>query len=128
MSSEEGQFGIVRRRFLQIGAGGIWLVTGRLRQAEAAVTDPAGGWSGPPGKARYRIEGLAKVRGQKIYARDFRSKDLGWGEAEAFAMVLRTTVVGRPLTAIHLAMLPDALKPVRVVTAADLAKDKVALP
>ena len=128
MSSEEGPFGIVRRRFLQIGVGGIWLVTGRLRQAEAAVTDPAGGWSGPPGKARYRIEGLAKVRGQKIYARDFRSKDMGWGEAEAFAMVLRATVVGRPWTAIQLGMLPDDLRPVKVVTAAELVKDKIALP
>ncbi|WP_083237994.1 twin-arginine translocation signal domain-containing protein [Methyloceanibacter marginalis] len=66
-----------RREFLKgtaaAGAAGLLVSTldfGRMAPSFAATMDPPGGWSGTPGQARYRIDGLAKVTGQKIYARD----------------------------------------------------------
>jgi hypothetical protein len=44
--------------------------------APAQAAEP-NGRMGPPGKARYRIDGVAKVTGEKIYARDFRARDTG---------------------------------------------------
>ena len=65
-----------RRRFLQTAGGaGLTIVFARL----AAATVPAFDWSAGPGLERARIDGHAKVTGQKIYARDFRARDMpGW--------------------------------------------------
>ena len=65
-----------RRRFLQTAGGaGLTIVFARL----AAATVSAFDWSAGPGLARARIDGHAKVTGQKIYARDFRARDMpGW--------------------------------------------------
>ncbi len=77
---------LTRRTFLKTASGVVALLVTPVsllqsgcRSGERTSTplldpmrvDP--GWSGPPGIARYRIEGLAKVTGQKIYARDFRA-------------------------------------------------------
>ncbi len=74
-----------RREFLKTAAaGGIMVVVSRMQfldsaRAQAAVMDPPGGWKGSPGQARYRIDGLAKVTGKKVYARDFQARDMpGW--------------------------------------------------
>lgn len=95
-------------------------------RAQAAVMDPPGGWKGSPGQARYRIDGLAKVTGKKIYARDFRARDLaGWPAPERHVFVLRATFCDRIFTGVDLAFLPPELRPSRVVTAADLARDGI---
>jgi CO/xanthine dehydrogenase Mo-binding subunit len=66
--------------------------------------------------ARYRIEGLAKVMGQKIYARDFRAKDMqGWPAQEHLAMILRANVADQLLMGLNLSMLPPDLLPRRVI-------------
>ena len=73
-----------RRDFLKSTAGGGTAVlisqlvplAALTRGSEAAVMNPPDGWSGAPGHARYRIDGLAKVTGQKIYARDFLPRDM----------------------------------------------------
>lgn len=133
MKADLPEFHLSRREFIKVSSlGGIWLVT---RNLTAFATEPAGqgnrssGWSGSPGKARYRIEGRAKVLGQKIYARDFRARDMkGWPADEACAMVLRTAIAGRTLTGIDLSALPADLQPFKIVTAADLNRDGLVFP
>jgi CO/xanthine dehydrogenase Mo-binding subunit len=95
-------------------------------RAQAAVMDPPGGWKGSPGQARYRIDGLAKVTGKKIYARDFRARDIaGFPPAEQHVFVLRSTFADRIFTGVDFGFLPVELRPSRVVTAADLARDGI---
>lgn len=127
-------FQLNRREFIKVSSlGGIWLVTRNLTgfasDSGPAPTGRASGWSGAPGKAHYRIEGLAKVLGQKIYARDFRARDMeGWPIREVHAMILRTPVVGRKLEGIDLSTLPHDLQPLKMVCATDLAKDQLVFP
>jgi CO/xanthine dehydrogenase Mo-binding subunit len=134
LKAKAPHFQLNRREFIKVSSlGGIWLVTRNLTGfASEPGPAPAGsvsGWSGAPGKARYRIEGLAKVLGQKIYARDFRARDMaGWPAREVYAMVLRTPVAGRKLEGIDLSTLPQDLQPLKMVSATDLAKDQLVFP
>ncbi len=74
------------------------------------------GWMGPPGSARYRIDGLAKVTGRKIYARDYRARDMaGWPENEQPVMIVRATDVRHAFVSLNLDMIPLRHQPVRVV-------------
>jgi len=116
-----------RREFLQTAGGAaLTVVFARLAFAEDA---PAHDWSGGPGVARSRIDGPAKVTGQKIYGRDFRARDMaGWPATERVAMVLRAASVDRLFEGIDLSSLPPALQPLRKIEQADLAADKIALP
>jgi len=123
-----------RRDFLKTAAAsGVAIVVSRISfldspQAQAATMDPPGGWMGSPGHARYRIDGLAKVTGQKIYARDFQARDLnGWPVPEEHVFVLCSTFADRIFTGIDLDFLPPDLRPKRVVTAADLQRDGVGI-
>jgi len=123
-----------RRGFLKsAAAGGIAIVVSRLSfldspQAQAAIMDPPGGWKGAPGQARYRIDGLAKVTGQKIYARDFRARDIaGWPVPEEHVFVLCAAFADRVFDGVSLDFLPPELRPKRVVTAADLKRDGVGI-
>lgn len=102
----------------------------RLMAANATVASPPG-WSGAPGRARYRIEGLPKVTGQKIYARDFRARDMqeqGWPGQERVAWVVRATRVDQLFNGLDLSLLPPALQPMKVVTAANLIQDQITPP
>jgi CO/xanthine dehydrogenase Mo-binding subunit len=90
------------------------------------LTPPA--WTGAGG-LRYRVDGLAKVTGQKIFARDIRARDMPhWPHVQAHALVLRVTSADRLYTGFDISTLGTDLKPDRVVTAADLARDGLALP
>lgn len=138
-------FNFTRRSFFGIaGAGGVSVLFHDLAQAKfetpaldqalpqakgsPAHVTAAPNWSGAPGKARFRIEGLAKVTGQKIYARDFRAKDMpGWPAQERLAMVLRATQPNRVFSGINLSMLPPDLMP-RLITQTDLATLHLTLP
>ncbi|WP_259782083.1 xanthine dehydrogenase family protein molybdopterin-binding subunit [Aestuariispira ectoiniformans] len=78
---------------------------------------PPPGWSGRPGKARYRIDGLAKVTGQKIFARDYHASDMnGWPAQEQPVMILRALHADRPFKGLDLSMLPDAARPSEIIT------------
>jgi CO/xanthine dehydrogenase Mo-binding subunit len=67
--------------------------------------------------------------GQKIFARDFHSRDMqGWPSREACAFVLRSPSAGRTLESIDLSMLPNELSPTRVITAEDLSRDNIVFP
>ena len=95
----EVPFTLSRRRIIGTGAAAVTLLVHELALARkpgaprlpgalpqpadtpTQPTTPAGApdWSGGPGQVRFRIDGLAKVTGQKIYARDFRAADMpGW--------------------------------------------------
>ena len=121
-------FRMTRRRFVQSCLGGIWLVTRALSQRSADLPEGEG-WSGVSGKARHRFDGLPKVLGQKVFARDFHSRDMqGWPATEISALVLRSASAGRILEAIDLSMLPSELSPIRMITAEDLSRDNIVFP
>ncbi|WP_374438239.1 xanthine dehydrogenase family protein molybdopterin-binding subunit [Inhella sp.] len=135
-----GFFELTRRRLLAgagAGAGGVMLLMHQLAEArprgrpvpaaqalpEGLPTQPAASsaWSGPPGQARFRIEGLAKVTGQKIYARDFRSKDFpSWPKAERAALVLRAPAARRQFLGLDLAALQGVAQPLFAIVQSSL--------
>jgi CO/xanthine dehydrogenase Mo-binding subunit len=137
-----GPFKLTRRRVIGAGAGAVTLlvhelalafkpaalrVPGARPQPVDSPTQPhappgAPDWSGGPGKARFRIDGLAKVTGQKIYARDFRAADMpGWPSAERMAMILRATQPGLVFAGLDLSRLTDAQAvPLLTITQAPL--------
>jgi CO/xanthine dehydrogenase Mo-binding subunit len=81
------------------------------------------------GALKYRVDGRAKVTGGKVFARDIRARDLPhWPQQQAHALVLRVTMADRLYAGVDLSMLGADLKPDRVVTAAELARDSVAFP
>lgn len=114
----DAPFTLTRRRVIGSGAAAVTLLVHELALARKPAaphlpgarpptpdtptqpTAPPGApdWSGGPGRARFRIEGLAKVTGQKIYARDFRAADMPhWPRTppERMAMILRATDTAR---------------------------------
>ncbi len=108
--------------------------TPSLAAALAHSGDPvhvgdAPNWSGAPGRARYRIEGMRKVTGQKIYARDFRAKDMpNWPSHERVAMILRAQDATRLFLGIDLSMLTPDLQPKQVILQSDLAALRLTVP
>ncbi|MCE4540068.1 molybdopterin-dependent oxidoreductase [Pelomonas sp. P7] len=155
-----GPFQLTRRRVIGAGAGAVTLLVHELALARKppgfrlpgarpepvdTPTQPhappgAPDWSGGPGRARFRIDGLAKVTGQKIYARDFRAADMpGWPRAERMALILRATRPGLAFAGLDLARLEAAgAVPMLTITQAplpgypwpqrDLASLNLALP
>ena len=86
-------------------------------------TDPA------TGAPRFRIDGIAKVTGQKVFARDIRAKDMPhWPDQQSHAFIVRATQADRVFAGVDLSRLGDDLKPDAVVTAADLERDGVSFP
>ncbi len=82
-----------------------------------------------PRPARGRIDGPAKVTGSKLYASDFRAADLpGWPPNTSHALLIRATDATHVFTGVDLSRLSGALKPSRVVTAADLAGAGIRVP
>ncbi|NYT78106.1 xanthine dehydrogenase family protein molybdopterin-binding subunit [Alcaligenaceae bacterium] len=84
-------------------------------------------WDPATGLARFRVDGIAKVTGSKIFARDIRARDLpNWPDHQSHALILRTTRADARYTGFDLSRLDKTTKPDRVVTAEDLARDGVA--
>ena len=136
-ANSNGPFRLTRRRVIGAGAGAVTLLVNELAlakpaalknpgarpQPEGTPTQPrtppgAPSWSGGPGRARFRIDGLAKVTGQKIYARDFRAADMpGWPRAERMAMILRATQPGLAFAGLDLSPLDAAqARPLLTIT------------
>lgn len=85
--------------------------------------------NGAQGPARFRIDGVAKVTGKKVFAYDIRARDMPhWPQEQAHAFFLRATRTDHLFDGIDLSLLGDDLKPDRVVTAEDLARDGLAFP
>jgi CO/xanthine dehydrogenase Mo-binding subunit len=143
---QESYFQLSRRGFIAAaGAGGVSVLYHELAQAskpgtphltavqahlgEPIPSTPAFGWSGAPGQARYRIEGMRKVTGQKIYARDFRAKDMPlWPQTENVAMILRATVTDQLLMGLNLSMLAADSLPIKVIVQKTMGVQPVSLP
>lgn len=141
-STAESRFTLTRRRVIGSGAAAVTLLVHELalafkppvRRIPGVRPQPVGvpvqglappgapDWSGGPGKARFRIDGLAKVTGQKIYARDFRAADMpGWPRIERMAMILRATQPGLVFAGLDLSRLDAAdARPLLTVTQAPL--------
>jgi CO/xanthine dehydrogenase Mo-binding subunit len=86
-------------------------------------------WDGKDGSVKWRIDGMSKVTGTKVFSYDIRASDMPhWPNQQAHALLLRVTRADRPYVGYNLSMLTDELKPDRVVTAADLARDGIKLP
>lgn len=83
----------------QVGAGGSW-------------------WA-----SRQLYEGAVKVTGGKIYAVDFRARDLaGWPATERRAVVLRADQAGHLLAGVDSAGIRRQFGPIRIVTGDDLQR------
>src|SRR5271166_2034698 len=110
---------LVRRRTFLQGAAGLISVTilsvPLHAEAEENISAPA--LAGPtPGIATQRIDGRAKVTGQKIFARDFNARDLpGWSQDQWYAMYLCALTTDHAFLGVDLSALPLDAKPKRVV-------------
>lgn len=86
-------------------------------------------WDARTGQPRFRIDGIAKVTGAKVFARDMRASDMPhWPQQQAHALILRTTRADCVYEGFNLGMLGEALKPERIVTAEDLERDGLHFP
>jgi CO/xanthine dehydrogenase Mo-binding subunit len=86
-------------------------------------------WDPKTGAPRFRVDGIAKVTGSKVFARDIRARDMPhWPQTQSHAFILRTTKADRTYDGIDLALLGEDLKPDRIVTADDLARDGLVFP
>lgn len=83
-------------------------------------------WMKEPGIARYRYEGLAKITGEKIFARDFKVQDMdGWPKEEYKVVLLKTSQVHRPIENLDFSSLPQGLKPSLVIMGDQLDRDSI---
>ncbi len=86
-------------------------------------------WDRATDKTSYRIDGVAKVSGKKVFAVDIRARDMPhWPAQQGYAMILRITVADRVYEGYDLSMLAPDLQPDKIVTARDIERDKLNLP
>ena len=113
---------ITRRSFLKLATGTVVLTVtpacsiinhhANSENPDITAQPQYGGdsWSGVPAKAKYRIDGMPKVLGKKIYARDYKARDIpGWpkDKPEQVAMLIRANTVNQPFLSLDLSMLGD---------------------
>jgi CO/xanthine dehydrogenase Mo-binding subunit len=130
MSSE-----VTRRTFLKVLAGGatvslsVTSLTALAMNASRPRLTEVPEWAPEPGKARWRIDGMQKVLGQKIYARDFKARDFkDWPQdAEYFLYAVRCDRYDEIVNGYDLSMLPKELQPVAIIDAAALVANKMNL-
>lgn len=127
----QGSF--TRRDFIKLGTfSGIAVVLGRLPLAQALEVTTGqknDAWLGADGMVRHRWDALGKVTGKKVFARDFRAKDLeGWPERQAHAFFIKATRADCAFEGIDLTLLGDALQPDRLLLHEDLQRDGVLVP
>jgi CO/xanthine dehydrogenase Mo-binding subunit len=127
--------GISRRELVKLAtSSGIALSLSRMAFAESLAFDtretlPGNQSWNPAATGVGRIDGVAKVTGAKLYASDFRAADLpGWPPNTSHALLIRATDATHVFTGVDLSRLSGALKPSRVVTAADLAGAGIRVP
>ncbi|EKT58297.1 xanthine dehydrogenase family protein molybdopterin-binding subunit [Providencia sneebia] len=86
-------------------------------------------WNPLDKRIKFRIDGYAKVQGEKVFARDIRARDIPhWPKKQGHAFLLRVTQADKIYQGFDLSLLKDGLMPDRIVTAADLEKDGVEFP
>ena len=114
-----------RRNFLRFTVAGIAITVLPIRAARAALfEDKILDLPLPKGttQLKRRIDGLAKVTGSKVFARDIRARDMpGWPADQAHAFMVWAMRADAPFTGFDLSLLGDDLQPDNIVTAEDLA-------
>src|SRR5580700_3212066 len=127
--------GISRREFVKLAtSSGIALSLSRAAFADSPPFDARETLPGrqswnPAAVGAGRIDGPAKVTGAKLYASDFRATDLpGWPPNTSHALLIRATDATHVFAGLDLSRLSGALKPSRVVTAADIASAGIRVP
>ncbi|WP_323786455.1 xanthine dehydrogenase family protein molybdopterin-binding subunit [Thalassovita sp.] len=118
---------VTRRAFLKSTGAGValtviapsFLLSGQARGAGLNTGAP----TDVPGVATQRIDGLAKVTGQKVYARDFSAADMaGWPDNQWHAMYLRALTTDQAFEGVDLSSLPPQAQPARVVLGNELSQ------
>ncbi len=124
-----------RRDFLKNGAAaGVAIKVSYLvasARAELIETPPRPGadWLKSNGKPKYRLDAIAKVTGEKTFARDYRARNLeGWPAQQSHALLLHATNVDLAFDRVDLSILGDDLKPDRLVLHEDLVADGIEIP
>lgn len=96
--------------------------------ADPQTTQAAPGWAPEPGKARWRVEGVPKVMGAKIYARDFKASDFpDWPQEENWLYAVRCNRIDRTVEGFDLGVLPRAVRPIAIVSNQTLNAQRIAL-
>lgn len=127
--------GLSRRGFLKSGvvagvAVRVGLFAGAAR-ADLLTTGRDGlpAWADADGRPRFRMDAVAKVTGDKSFARDFRARDIpGWPDEQSHAFLLYAGRTDRAFEGLDLSRLHADLQPDRVVLAEDLARDGLSPP
>lgn len=107
---------ISRRSFLQTSAG---VVAVTILPVSSICGTGAGAISGQPSQ---RIDGRAKVTGQKVFARDFSAQDMGWAGQQWYALYARAITTSQVFSGLNLSNLPVGSAPKRVVYGDDLSE------
>jgi CO/xanthine dehydrogenase Mo-binding subunit len=122
---------ISRRGFLGSVASGVAISVVPL---SAVLADMQVGTVGQPpnwisgGRVRFRRDGIPKVTGEKVFAMDVRARDMpGWPDRQSHALLIRASRSDRVFEGLDLSVLGPDLQPDVLVTAADLARDGVAM-
>lgn len=115
-----------RRDFLKFTASGIAVTILPMRAARAALfEDGILELPLPQGttKLKHRIDGVAKVMGNKVFARDIRARDMeGWPKEQAHAFAIWSPRADAPFLDLDLSVLGEELQPDYLVTAEDTMK------
>lgn len=126
---------VSRRTFIKgsVAAGIAVKVSFLSAPAQAALiqTPPSPGpdWLKTDGRPKFRLDAIAKVTGEKTFARDYRARDLeNWPKEQAHAFMLHATKADRIFEGIDLSLLGDDLKPDRLVLHEDLVADNITIP
>jgi CO/xanthine dehydrogenase Mo-binding subunit len=119
-----------RRAFVTyMTASGIALSLSRLGAAQDFAALPGKQKYNPAVGGKGRVDGVAKVTGAKVYASDYRAKDMpGWPATTSHAMIVRAPDATHVYTGMDLARLSGAMKPSVVITAADLDRIGARVP
>lgn len=125
--------GFSRRDFIKLGTfSGITVLFARLPAAQALQVHSgrhAQDWLGANGGTRYRWDAIRKVTGEKVFARDFRARNLpGWPEQQSHAFFIKAAQADRSFEGVDLSVLGDALQPDRLLLHEDLERDGIRAP
>lgn len=103
---------VSRRSFLKTSGGIVALSVlpvATLSQPLSAITQPGA-------RIGQRIDGYAKVTGQKVFARDFNARDMaGWPDTQWYALYIRAIRTDQPFSFVDLSILPSDAFPTRTI-------------
>ena len=86
-------------------------------------------WMHTPGTAQARVDGYPKVTGEKIFARDFRARDISaWPDDERRATIIGATRCDKVFCGIDLSAIPAEISPIQVITEQGLRRDSITAP